>query len=426
MKNAAILENINIPQTPGCYIFKDSKEKIIYVGKSKYLPKRVKSYFQKNHDDIKTIKLVEKIRHIEFIICESESEALVTEENLIKLYQPDFNIKGKDDKTTRLVLTVLKESYPRIELLRNTECGENEILGLFTSSRTAREVYDLVHEIFPLRSCSYNLTRENIELGKFKPCLESQIENCLAPCSGFVNEIIYRGMISLIRKIFNFDYEPARKDLKRKMYHHSKKLEYEKAHDKKRRLESLELLIKKIEPLRLNNIKKGLENIQSGLKLSQTPLIIEAFDNSHTSGAETVSASVRYVMGMPEKSSYRKFIIRSGSGADDYASFSEVLHRRFKRLIDEKTQLPNLIIIDGARPQLMIGIGVLKELNILDKVDIISISKDKTHRPKTIHLKNNIDIPILDCPNHEILANISEEIHRFVITFHRQRRDKIK
>ncbi len=423
--NSAVLEKVTIPQSPGCYLFKDSKDKIIYVGKSKFLPKRVKSYFQKNHDDIKTQKLVQKINSVEFVICESDAESLIVEENLIKLFQPEYNIKGKDGKTTRQVLIIENENYPRINLARNTECKPEQILGLFTSGRTAREVYDLLHEVFPLRSCSYNLTEENIQNGKFKPCLESQIGNCLSPCVGGIQKVIYLGMINHIKQIFDFNFEGARKAIKKRMNYFSKQLEFEKAHTEKKRLESLFKLAKKLEPLRLNRIKSDLQEIGKSLNLKQAPLIIEAFDNSHTGGSEAVSASVRYVMGIAEKSSYRKYIIKSGSGADDYGSFQEVLQRRFKRLLDEKVQLPNLVIIDGARPQLNTALEVFSQLNLLDKLDVISISKDKNHRSKTIHLVNNIDYDIMDLPQRGILASIGDEVHRFVINFHRQRRDKI-
>ncbi len=419
-----ILENLNIPQSPGCYLFRDSKDKIIYVGKSKFLPKRVKSYFQKNHEDIKTRKLVEKINSVDFIICQSESEALVVEENLIKLYKPEYNIKGKDDKTTRQVLIIEEEEFPRIDLARNTECKPNQILALFTSGRTANEVYDLIHQIFPLRSCSYNLSEDNI--GKFKPCLELQISNCLGPCCGKVKKLHYEMMISQIKKIFDFEYDSVKKYFKKQINYFSKTLQFEKAHDQLIRLKNLELLIKKIEPLRLNKIKEQLIQIGKDLDFKQSPLIIEAFDNSHTNGSEAVSASVRYVMGQPEKSSYRKFIIKSNSGGDDYGSFKEVLNRRFKRLLDEKIQLPNLVIIDGARPQLNTAIEVFKELKIIDKLDLISISKDKNHKPNIIHTTNGQDIDIMALKDRYLLARILEEVHRFVITFHRQRRDKIK
>lgn len=420
----SVLENKNIPKTPGCYLFKDERDQIIYVGKSKYLPKRVASYFQKKHDDLKTKTLVETIRDVDFVICESESESLIVEENLIKLYQPKFNIKGKDDKTIRLHLTIVNENFPRLELERGTESSlQGEHLAQFTSGIMAREVYDLLHQIYPLRSCSYNLTDENILTKKFKPCLEYQIGNCGGVCLGEVNKIFYNRWINEIRDIFNFKPEAAMKSLIKKRNFHTKTLEFEKSNDVHNRIKSLETLIKKIEPLRLNKTRNSLVEISKFLKLKSTALIIESFDNSHTSGSDGVACSVRFVMGKPEKSSYRKFIIKTAKVGDDYSSFEEVLERRFTRLLNEKVQLPNLVIMDGGRAQLNIGKSVLDKLGI--HIDIIGISKDDRHRAKWIHLVDGSQIDLLSVPSYEILGKISEEVHRFTIKFHKERRDKI-
>ncbi|NBO22739.1 hypothetical protein EBU94_05295, partial [bacterium] len=370
-----ILESKSIPKTAGCYLFKDERDQIIYVGKSKYLPKRVASYFQKNHGDLKTRNLVESIKDVEFVITESETEALITEENLIKIYQPKFNIKGKDDKTVRLHLTIINENYPRLELERGTEKSVNgRHLSQFTSSVMAKEVYDLLHEIFPLRSCSYNLTDENIESKKFKPCLEYQIGNCGGVCVGEVKKNIYSKWISDIEDIFNFKPERVMKSLISLRVIYSKSLNFEKCNEIQSRIDSLGTLIKKIEPLRLNKTREQLISIGSFLKLKTSPLIIESFDNSHTYGQDGVACSVRFVMGKPEKSSYRKFIIKTAKVGDDYGSFEEVLERRFSRILREKTQLPNLVIMDGGKNQLSVGKKVLDKLGI--DIDIIGISKD--------------------------------------------------
>lgn len=420
----SVLENKNIPKTPGCYLFKDERDQIIYVGKSKYLPKRVTSYFQKKHDNSKTKTLVETIRDVDFVICESESESLIVEENLIKLYQPKFNIKGKDDKTVRLHLIIVDENFSRLELERGAESSlQGEHLAQFTSAMMAREVYDLLHEIYPLRSCSYNLTDENIQSKKFKPCLEYQIGNCGGVCLGEVKKVFYNRWIKEIREIFDFKPESAMKSLIKKRNFHAKILEFEKANDAQNRIKSLQLLIKKIEPLRLNKTRNSLIEISKFLNLKSHPLIIESFDNSHTSGTNGVACSVRFVMGKPEKSSYRKFIIKTGKVGDDYSSFEEVLERRFTRLLNEKVQLPNLVIMDGGKAQLNVGKSILDKLGI--DIDIIGISKDDRHKAKWIHLVDGSQIDLLSIPNYEILGKISEEVHRFTINFHKQRRDKI-
>lgn len=419
-----VLENKNIPQSPGCYLFKDERDQIIYVGKSKFLPKRVTSYFQKKHEDLKTRTLVESIRNVDFVTTESEAEALILEENLIKLYQPKFNIKGKDDKTIRLHLTIVNEDYPRLELERGTENSINGIhLAEFTSTNNAREIYKLIHQVFPLRSCSYNLSDENIESKKFKTCLEYQIGNCGGVCQVEVKKIFYNKMISEIKSIFDFNHEPALKSLIKQRNLHTKNLEFEKCQDLQNRITCLNELVKKIEPLRLNRIKNDLKEIGDFLKLKSTPLIIESFDNSHTSGSDGVACSIRFVMGKPEKSSYRKFIIKTAKVGDDYSSFEEVLERRFSRILREKTKLPDLVIMDGGKAQLSVAKNIFNKLGV--EIDVIGLSKDERHKARWIHLTNGDTIDIFKVPNYSILGKISEEVHRFTIKFHKERRDKI-
>lgn len=419
-----IIENITIPESAGCYIYKDIKGQVIYVGKSKFLPKRVKSYFQKNHEDIKTRTLVENIHSVEFVTTDSEAEALIVEENLIKLYNPKFNIKGKDDKTIRLFLVVVNERFPKIELVRNTDEFEGEIICQFTSGTSAREVWKILHEAFPLRSCSYNLSDANITANKFLPCLEFQIGNCKAPCNGSWSEIFYTKMISDIKELFNFHPEYAINSFKKQMNWYASKLEFEKANECKHRLEAIDRLVIALKPIKTARIKKQLDLIKEKLNLTQTPSIIEAFDNSHTAGQDGVAASVRFVMGKPEKSSYRKFIIKEAKVGDDYGSFEEILTRRFTRLIRENGQLPHLVIMDGGKGQLTIAKKVITESEL--NIDIIGISKDKNHKAKLIHLTDGSEIDIMSVEGKEILYSISEEVHRFVINFHRERRDKIK
>lgn len=418
-----LIENVNIPESAGCYLYKDNKGQIIYVGKSKFLPKRVKSYFQKTHEDIKTKTLVENIHSVEFITTDSEEEALVVEENLIKLYNPKFNIKGKDDKTIRLFLVVVNERFPKIELVRNTDEFDGEIICQFTSGTSAREVYKLLHEAFPLRSCSYNLSDENITKKKFSPCLEFQLGNCNAPCNSGWSEIFYTKMISDIKQLFDFHPEYAIKSYQKQMHWYADKLEFEKANIFKHRIEAVNKLIIAIQPIKTARIKKQLNLIKEKLNLKATPQIIEAFDNSHTAGQDGVAASIRFVNGKPEKSSYRKFIIKQAQVGDDYGSFEEVLTRRFSRLKRENGQLPHLIVMDGGKGQITVAKKVLAELDI--NVDVIGISKDKNHRAKLVHLADGTEIDIMQIEGKEILNSVSEEVHRFVINFHREKRDKI-
>jgi excinuclease ABC subunit C len=414
------IKNFSIPQTAGCYLFRDSKDQIIYVGKSKYLPKRVSSYFQKNHKDSKTIKLVTEIKNVDFISTDTENEALLLEEDLIKLYKPKFNIKGKDDRTIRSKMVLTGGHWKKIELFFPKEDFDGEVLAEFTSGKVAHEVYNIIHEVFKIRTCSYNLVDESIKNGRFKSCLEYHIGNCQAPCIGLASKIDYLFNIKLIKDIFQHNFKTSEKYFWRKMKFYSENLEFEKAQSIKEKIEKLKKLQSLINPLKLIKLREKTKLVQESLELKFNPVIIDAFDNSHTSGTEAVCGLVRFKLLQPEKSDWRKFIIKSGVGGDDYASFEEVLNRRFSRLISEKKELPNLVIIDGARPQLNVAITVLKQLNLIDKLDIISISKDDKHRASTIHTQTK-DLSI---SGFNELAHILNEVHRFSLDFHKKRMTK--
>jgi excinuclease ABC subunit C len=415
------IKDFSIPQTPGCYLFKDDKEQIIYVGKSKFLPKRVSSYFQKNHKDIKTVKLVTEIKNVDFISTETENEAFILEEDLIKLYMPKFNIKGKDSRTIRSKLVLSDGDWKKIELFYPQEEFSGKVLAEFTSGKIANEVLETIYDIFNLRSCSYDLTDENITKGKFKSCLEWHLGRCSAPCIGLGNKIDYLFSIKLIKDIFAFNFKTSVNHFTRRMKYFSDKLEFEKAQVEKEKIFKVKKIEGLIKPLKVVGQRKRTVEIQSLLNLKFTPTVIDAFDNSHTSGTEAVCGMVRFTTLQPDKSEWRKFIIKSGAGGDDYGSFDEVLMRRFKRLVQEKTNLPNLVIIDGARPQLNVAISVLKSLDIYDKLDVIAISKDDKHRANLIHLSNGTDVSI---KGYNEFAHILNEVHRFSLDFHRKRMSK--
>ena len=415
------IKDFSIPQTPGCYLFKDDKEQIIYVGKSKFLPKRVSSYFQKNHKDIKTGKLVTEIKNVDFISTETENEALVLEEDLIKLYMPKFNIKGKDSRTIRSKLVLSNGDWKKIELFYPQEEFSGRVLAEFTSGKVANEVLQTLHDIFNLRSCSYDLTEENINKKKFKSCLEWHLGRCSAPCVGLANKLDYLLSIKLIEDIFTFNYKTSVNHFSKKMRYFSENLEFEKAQGVKEKILKINKIEGLINPLKVIGQRKRLTEIQQRLCLKFTPTVIDSFDNSHTSGTEAVCGMVRFTLLQADKSQWRKFIIKSGAGGDDYGSFDEVLTRRFKRLVEEKTNLPNLVIIDGARSQLNVAISVLKSLNIYDKLDVISISKDDRHKANSIHLTNGTDVSI---SGYNEFAHILNEVHRFSLDFHRKRMSK--
>ncbi len=415
------IKKFSIPQTAGCYIFKNSKDQIIYVGKSKFLPKRVTSYFQKNHKDAKTTKLVTEIKNVDFISTESENEALVLEEDLIKLYKPKFNIKGKDSRTIRSKLVLTGGEWKKLELFYPHEDFEGEVLCEFTSGKVAGEVLEAIYDIFQLRSCNYSLTEDNIQRGKFKACLEWHMGRCQAPCQGLAKKIDYLFTIKLIKDIFSFNFSTSQKFFKRKMIYHSQQLEFELAQKYKIKLLVIDKIKSLLKPVMTIDKRNRVEEIQKLIGLKYLPTVIDAFDNSHTAGSDAVCGLVRFTLLEADKSQWRKFNIKSGSGGDDYGSFKEVLNRRFKRLLDEKLNLPNLVIIDGARPQLGVAISVLTELGILDRLDVISISKNERHQANMIHLTNGKDISIKGFTE---LAHILNEVHRFSLDFHRKKRSK--
>ena len=407
------------PKYPGCYIYKDDKDQVIYVGMSKFLPKRVSSYFTKKHDDKKTKTLVENIRDVEYQIASSEAEALIMEEELIKIYKPKFNIKGKDDKSRTWYLSLTEGPFSKLQI---THGRGDETRGInFTSGQRANEVMQLINDILPLRTCSYTLNQENIDAGKFKTCLEYHLGRCNAPCVALESNLEYLKYQFMVRKIFELDYSKLKVFLTGKMHDFAKNLEFEKADNYLHRVNQIKLLEEKLEPIRVRKYNKIAFGMKKVLGLSQLPLIIEAFDNSHNQGDCNVAASVRFVNNKPEKSQYRKYIIRDeGNKGNDCASFEEVVYRRFKRLLDEKGQLPNLVIIDGGKGQLNVARGVLESLNLLDKVDLISMSKDSSHRSKTIHTIDGKQHPM----EWTVLGVIQEEIHRFAIKFHREKARK--
>jgi excinuclease ABC subunit C len=411
----------NIPQNPGCYLFKNDKEQIIYVGMSKFLPKRVSSYFQKNHTG-KTKTLVENIIDVEFKITSSEQEAIILEEELIKLYKPKFNIKGKDDKTRKWSLCFTDEDFPKLEIVRNKQ---DDRLSLdFTSGILCREIYNLIHDVFELRSCSYDLTEDNIGKEKFKTCLEFHLGRCNAPCVSNIKKFYYNGIVRDVKKVLSLDISGLKTKFKKTMKDHSDSMEFEKAQIILSKLTNLETIDSKLNIIRLQKYNKKAFDVKNVLDLINLPQTIEAFDNSHNQGDSNVAASVRFQNDNPVKSEYRKYNIKTVDGIDDYASFDEILNRRFKRLIIEKQKLPDLVIIDGGKGQLGVARKVFEELGIINQVDLISISKDSNHKSSIIHKIDGTEFNIKDDINFVMFGKIQEEVHRFAIKFHRDKQSK--
>jgi excinuclease ABC subunit C len=413
----------NIPKSSGCYLFKDKKGQIIYVGKAKHLPNRVKSYFSNKNHTSKTKLLVENVSDVDFLTTLDENSALVLENDLIKTHNPKFNIKLKDDRSKKWYLTLTNGNFPRLEVKNDTNLDSDPLIEV-PSSGLCHEMYDLLHDIFNLRSCSYELTPENIENNKFKVCLESHMGRCDAPCVSNINKFIYCEVITELKQVVSFNFDQLRGKLIRKMNAFSKNMEFEKANTIKFRLNALDKYEKCVESARIGGYLVIADEFKTTFRLQNTPIDIEMYDNSHTAGDCQVSALVRYTNGIKNTSEYRKFNIKTVEGPDDYASFDEVLRRRFIRLLKERGKLPDMVIIDGGKGQLGVAKRVFEELSLLDKIDLLSIGKNSSHKSDTIHFCDGNSVKFENSKFFNLLGTIQDEVHRFVITFHRKKRSK--
>jgi excinuclease ABC subunit C len=413
----------NIPKSSGCYLFKDKKGQIIYVGKSKYLPNRVKSYFSNKNHTTKTKILVENVVDVDFLTTLDENSALILENDLIKTHNPKFNIKLKDDRSKKWYLTLTNDNFPRL-IVKNDTNLDSEPLIEVPSSSLCHEMYDLLHDIFNLRSCSYELIPENIENDKFKVCLEYHMGRCDAPCVSNINKFIYREVISDLKQVISFNFDQLRGKLTRKMNAFSKNMEFEQANTIKFRLNALDKYEKCVESSRIGGYLVIADEFKTTYGLKNTPIDIEMYDNSHIMGDCQVSALVRYTNGKKNTSEYRKFNIKTVDGPDDYASFDEVLRRRFTRLLKERKKLPDMVVIDGGKGQLGVAKKVFEELSLLNRVDLLSIGKNSSHKSDIIHFCDGNSVKFEKSKFFNLLGSIQDEVHRFVITFHRKKRSK--
>jgi excinuclease ABC subunit C len=413
----------NIPKSAGCYLFKDKKGQIIYVGKAKHLPNRVKSYFSNKNHTSKTKLLVENVSDVDFLTTLDENSAIILENDLIKSHKPKFNIKLKDDRSKKWYLILTNETFPRLEV-KNESNLDSEPLICVSSSNICYELHDLLHDIFNLRSCSYDIIPENVENNKFSTCLEYHMGRCDAPCVGNINKFVYNSTISDLKQVISFNIDQYRGKLTRLMGKFSKDMEFEKANDIKFRLDALNKYEKCVETTRIGGYLVLADDFKTTYSLKNTPIDIEMYDNSHIMGDCQVSALVRYTNGKKNTSEYRKFNIKTVEGPDDYASFDEVLRRRFTRLLKEKKKLPDMVIIDGGKGQLSVAKKVFNELSLLDRIDLVSISKNSSHKSDILHFTDGNSVKFENSKFFNLLATIQDEVHRFVITFHRKKRSK--
>jgi excinuclease ABC subunit C len=542
MEKTDFIQNIlrTLPDNPGVYQYYDESGKIIYVGKAKSLKKRVSSYFNKEQfENGKTQVLVKKIADIKYIIVNTEIDALLLENNLIKKYQPRYNVLLKDDKTYPWIC-IKNERFPRVFSTRNVIRDGSLYFGPYASVKVMNTVLDLIRQLFNLRNCNLNLTEENIQAGKFKVCLEYHIGNCAAPCIAKESEEDYTQTISAIKDIVKGNASSVSKYLQNIMREQVAALQFEKAQLTKEKIDLLEkfqsrstvvnpsitnvdvysiitdersayinflkimngsivqshtLELKKkldespeelltlaivelrerfesnakeilvpfeiefqlpeanfsipqrgdkkqllelsernVEYFRRDKLKQEslvdperhtkriLEQMKKDLHLSEEPRHIECFDNSNFQGAYPVAAMTVFKDAKPSKKDYRHFNIKTVEGPDDFASMEEIIYRRYKRVLDENTSLPQLIVIDGGKGQLSSALESLEKLGLRGKVGIIGIAK----KLEEIYFPDDSIPMYLDKRSEtlKIIQQIRDEAHRFGITHHRKRRDK--
>jgi excinuclease ABC subunit C len=530
----------NLPEKPGIYQYFDDSGIIIYIGKAKSLKKRVSSYFNRDNQlDRKTLALVKNIADIKFIIVETELDALLLENNLIKKYQPKYNVMLKDGKTYPCIV-IKNEEFPRVFPTRQIVKDGSNYFGPFASVKMMYTMLDLIKENYKLRNCNYNLSEKNITSNKFKVCLEYHIGNCKGPCESKQPKDDYDKNIAEIKQIVKGNIFSIVKQLKLKMQQHAEKFEYEKAHQLKIKIDSLEnyqsksaivstsinnvdvvsilsdddfayvnylkvtngavvqghtielkkklnetdedlLLLgfaelrgrfasdseevivpfnvqiaaegiqfivplrgdkKKLLDLSLRNVefykkdkqkqqdlvdperhtKRMLAQMMKDLRLTTEPRHIECFDNSNIQGAFPVAAMTVFKDLKPSKKDYRHFNIKTVEGPNDFASMEEIIYRRYKRTIEEKLPLPNLIVIDGGKGQLSAALESLEKLELRGKVAIVGIAK----KLEEIYYPGD-SLPLyLDKKGEtlKVLQHIRDEAHRFGITHHRNKRSK--
>ncbi|MFT4790554.1 MAG: excinuclease ABC subunit C [Arcticibacterium sp.] len=527
-----------LPENPGVYQFYDVEGKILYIGKAKNLKKRVSSYFTLKHEVAKTRILVKKIVSIQHIVVPTESDALLLENNLIKKYQPRYNILLKDDKSFPWIC-IKKERFPRVFITRRLVKDGSEYFGPYTNKKMVKVLLELLKGLYPLRTCNYDLSYEKVSQEKYKSCLEYHLGNCKAPCESLQSVEDYNRDIEGIRHILKGNLSVAMRYFKEEMLLFASVQAFEKAQIIKEKLEILlgyqakstivnpkinnvdvftiisdhthayvnfleishgaiirshtleikkklqesdaallELAIveirnrftsisreallpfyvltpddlkatvpvlgdklklielsqrnarfyrqDKISQMRMvdpeRHSKRILAQIKEDLRLSELPTHIECFDNSNTQGTNPVAACVVFINAKPNKKMYRHFHIKTVTGPDDFASMGEVVYRRYKRLLDEKASLPQLIVIDGGKGQLSAALKSLDELGLRGKIAIIGIAK----RLEEIYFPED-PIPLyLDKKSEslKIIQQLRNEAHRFGITFHRNLRSK--
>ena len=532
----------NLPDSPGCYQYLNDSGAIIYVGKAKNLKRRVSSYFNKEQQTLKTKLLVAKIADIRYVVVNSEADALLLENNLIKQHKPRYNVLLKDDKTYPSIC-ITNDYFPKIFKTRKIIKGAGRYFGPYTNAGALHALLELIKELYPLRTCNLSITPEGVRNAKYSACLEYQIKKCCAPCIAKISREDYLKYIDEVTSILKGDIRVLQEKLLGEMKEKAMALEFEEAQKIKKRYELIEnfrtrsevvsqsmtnidvfsiesdeksafinflhitngcinqaftieyqkrldesdeelismgiielrnrfgstakeiilpfpigsiiedttitipqkgekarllaLSRLNVKQYRADRVKQEeklnpeqkttrmMKEIQEALHLEKMPMIIECFDNSNIQGSDAVAACVVFRKLKPSKKDYRKYNIKSVIGPDDYASMREVVMRRYSRIIEEQGELPNLIIADGGKGQMEAMRSVIEDRLGL-QIPIAGLVKDGRHRTSELLIGKSDEVIGLkqNTPLFRLMTLIQDEVHRFAITFHRDKRSK--
>jgi len=417
------------PQTPGVYLMKDTAGVVIYVGKAKNLRSRASSYFHKAaSEELRTATWIHEIADIDFLECESEVDALLTENRLIKDIQPRHNKDLKDDKSFPYLMITTREDFPRVEVTREPKDRGVKLYGPFTSAGALRGAIQVLQRVFQFRTCTLDI-EENDERWKwFRPCLLASINQCTAPCNLRISKEEYRESINRLIKFLDGGKQQLLKEMQEEMLQASKSLQFEKAARLRDEIQMLERLNERGEidthaqpEVFYIDPKKGLAGLKKVLQLKKMPRVIEGVDIAHLGGNETVASLVQFLDGLPFKPGYRRYKIRSVNGIDDFRSIHEVISRRFRRLSDEQETFPDILLIDGGKGQLNAALAAFRDQQITPPT-ILSLAK----KEEEIYLPGESD-PI-QLSRHSfalrLLQYVRDEAHRFAQHYHHLLRRK--
>jgi excinuclease ABC subunit C len=411
------------PQTPGVYLMKDATGRVIYVGKAKNLRSRAGSYFRKEASvDPRTSELVKYIADIDYIPLESEVDALLKENRLVKDIQPKFNRDLKDGKSFPYLQIRTREEFPRVEITRTPRRRGVRLYGPFTSVKSLRSAMQILQRVLQFRTCSLDIRSGEDTWRWFRPCLLHSIRQCTAPCNYRVSREDYRKQIRKLILIMEGKKAKLLREMEAQMKEASAAMLFEKAARIRDEMAALNKLALRgdakaddqpeVFPL---DPKKGLVGLKKVLGLPTVPRSIEGFDIAHLSGQDTVASLVSFLDGLPFKSGYRRFKIRTVEGVDDFASMREAVFRRFKRLHDDNSVFPDILLIDGGKGQLNAAMDAFRSLGI-EPPTVISLAKqeEEIFRPgesESIRLSRH-------SAALRLLQYVRDESHRFAQHYH--------